>query len=657
MLDEEQTSALSVELLAAITMQMNIPQFQFTKYLFFYTFSKIQNFYYRFFKMSGTLNHILYLNSSYTVTSIIKYIFYCIKQIVPRQRFQTSTYIIVIHHRTEGSNTIQLVILTKVQHASSRPLVEPKVSDALVEESSIILLILELNSIMKLKMTVLLASLGSLSVRAFSAVKPGMKPLIAHAVLQHSRICNNAAFLTRRGQQRLLHVSSTVEQPVIEGDSSVYATDQEALASLQSTFLRTLRDRGFLHQCTGLKELDDRLSSSSSQEAKTAVQSAYLGFDATADSLHVGSLLQIMILRHLQKSGHKPIVLVGGGTSKVGDPTGKDESRVMLTDEAIRRNTDGISQVFQKFLQLGGDNPTDAILVNNDDWLSQIKYLDFLRDYGSHFTINRMLSFESVKQRLAREAPFSFLEFNYMILQAYDFLELHRRYGAILQLGGSDQWGNMVAGVELARRVDSVQLFALTAPLITTSDGKKMGKTAGGAIWLNADKLSPYDYWQFWRNTADNDVFRFLKLFTELPLEQIASLAETLEGAEINQAKILLADEATALLHGPESLPAIHQTIQSMFAGTGASTESLPRVVVAKGELDSGIRLIDLFVQLGLAGSKKEARRLIQGGGARVGEDILTDENRSLTNEDFGASNEIVLRAGKKRAGVVELQG
>jgi tyrosyl-tRNA synthetase len=449
------------------------------------------------------------------------------------------------------------------------------------------------------------------------------------------------------------HASSTVapEEVLTEdaSDSSIYSREAEALEKIQSPFLKTMRDRGFLHQCTGITELDAKLME------KT--QSAYLGFDATADSLHVGSLLQIMILRHLQKSGHRPVVLIGGGTSKVGDPTGKDESRVMLTDEIIQKNTNGISKVFEKFLKFGEEAPTDAIMVNNDQWLSQIKYLDFLREYGTQFTINRMLSFESVKQRLSREAPFSFLEFNYMILQAYDFLELYRRYGTILQLGGSDQWGNMVSGTELGRRMESVQLFALTAPLITTSDGKKMGKTANGAVWLNADKLSEYDYWQFWRNTADADVIRFLKLFTELDLDVIADL-EALEGADINKAKVILADEATALLHGRDCLKTIHETVANMFSGSGASTEGLPRIVLTKSELEEGNagRFLDLFVSLKLASSKKEARRLIQGGGARIGDDVkITDENGSLNLTDFGNSNEITLRAGKKRAGVVEL--
>uniref|UniRef100_A0A7S4II76 Tyrosine--tRNA ligase n=2 Tax=Odontella aurita TaxID=265563 RepID=A0A7S4II76_9STRA len=454
-------------------------------------------------------------------------------------------------------------------------------------------------------------------------------------------------------------------------DSSIYARQSNELEKLQSAFLRTMRDRGFLHQCTNIVDLDDALSKKGDEES---VVSAYLGFDATADSLHVGSLLQIMILRHLQRSGHRPVVLIGGGTSKVGDPTGKDESRPQLTDEIIKKNTDGISKVFEKFLTFEGDDdadadaaPTDAIMVNNDDWLSEISYLQFLRDYGTQFTINRMLSFESVKQRLAREAPLTFLEFNYMILQAYDFLELARRYDVRLQLGGSDQWGNMVSGTELGRRVDSRRLFALTAPLITTSDGKKMGKTAGGAIWLNSDRLSEYDYWQFWRNTSDEDVVRFLKLFTELPLEEIGAL-EQLKGADINKAKVVLADEATALLHGRDCLKKIHDTAKSMFGGGAKNkkgggggaqnTDSLPRIAVTAEEMEGdGVRFADLFLRLGLASSKKDARRLIQGGGARLGDDKITDDAAALTLDDFGDdANEVTLRAGKKRAGVVELE-
>jgi tyrosyl-tRNA synthetase len=389
----------------------------------------------------------------------------------------------------------------------------------------------------------------------------------------HSTAASADSALMESSKSKMSGVRATDAKVDIASDTA--AVD---MSRLRSSFLQTMRDRGFIHQCTNLLELDEKLSGSE-------IISAYLGFDATADSLHVGSLLQIMILRHLQKSGHRPIVLIGGGTSKVGDPTGKDESRVMLTEDRIRNNINGISKVFKRFLYFATNNEVnfatnDAIMVNNDDWLSELKYLDFLREYGTHFTINRMLSFDSVRQRLDREAPFSFLEFNYMILQAYDFLELYRRYGTILQLGGSDQWGNMISGTELGRRcANGVQLFALTAPLITTQDGKKMGKTASGAVWLNSEKLSEYDYWQFWRNTDDADVIRFLKLFTELPLNEIATLA-TYEGADINKAKIILADEATALLHGRECLESIHKTIQSMFSdGGGSSTEGLPRIL------------------------------------------------------------------------------
>ena len=498
---------------------------------------------------------------------------------------------------------------------------------------------------------------------------------------------NNIHRLFSTATETTMHSSDPVAKDE-EEEAAAAAAAAAILSNLKSPFLQTMRDRGFLFQCTNLVELDALLNSSSSTSASSNTNnnnnniiSAYLGFDATADSLHVGSLLQIMILRHYQQCGHRPIVLIGGGTSKVGDPTGKDESRILLTDEIIQKNTNGISKVFQKFLTFAPPPTTttaaneehkkdattnnDAIMVNNDTWLSSLQYLQFLRDYGTHFTINRMLSFESVKQRLQREAPFSFLEFNYMILQAYDFLELYRRHDARLQLGGSDQWGNMISGVELGRRVDSAQLYALTAPLITTSDGKKMGKTAGGAIWLNSDRLSEYDYWQFWRNTNDDDVIRFLKLFTELPLEDIATM-EGWKGSDVNKAKIVLADEATALLHGRECLKGIHDTIENMFGGGGgggngegmaSSTEGLTRTYVSVDDLSNGGgKVVDLFVQLGLASSKKEARRLIQGGGAKMNEEKITDENVILDVTDFGTKNEVTLRAGKKRAGVVELK-
>lgn len=471
------------------------------------------------------------------------------------------------------------------------------------------------------------------------------------------------------GHKRCVIRAATTDAPLIDGTaaraespSSIYSSETEDLSNLESAFLRTLRDRGFLHQCTNIVELDKSLHATNDPTSKGVV-SAYLGFDATADSLHVGSLLQIMILRHLQKCGHKPIVLIGGGTSKVGDPTGKDESRRLLTEDNIAINTRGISKVFEKFLSFETEadgSTTNAYMVDNDTWLSQLKYLDFLRDYGTQFTINRMLSFESVKQRLTREAPFSFLEFNYMILQAYDFLELYRRHGVTLQLGGADQWGNIISGIELGRRCDGAQLFGLTAPLITTSDGKKMGKTEGGAVWLNAEKLSAYEYWQFWRNTDDQDVVRFLKLFTDLDLDDITKI-EQLKGADINEAKRVLADETTSLLHGRDCLPAIHETVNSMFneeRGTNVkSNNSLQRIYISGRDIGGdGVRYAELFMRLGLVSSKKEARRLIAGGGAKVDDEKITDEIASLTAADFEGRREVTLRAGKKRAGVVEMR-
>jgi tyrosyl-tRNA synthetase len=503
-------------------------------------------------------------------------------------------------------------------------------------------------------MNLKMAAATTLAMTMASTLKPSTALSFTSRAIHFNR-----AAATKFQSTRLFSTETETPAPVEETSTSIYETQAEALSKVQSPFLRTMRDRGFLHQCTNIEELDKNMAN---KIKEGGALNAYLGFDATADSLHVGSLLQIMILRHLQKSGHKPIVLIGGGTSKVGDPTGKDESRKLLTDDIILQNTQGISKVFETFLTFEGkegakDAPSDAIMVNNNDWLSTLKYLDFLRDYGTQFTINRMLSFESVKQRLTRDAPFSFLEFNYMILQAYDFLELSRRYDAKLQLGGSDQWGNIIAGTELARRCDSNQLFGLTAPLITTSDGKKMGKTANGAVWLNSDRLSEYDYWQFWRNTSDDDVIRFTKLFTELPLEEIEKLAE-FKGADINKAKIVLADEATALLHGRECLGQIHETINNMFKNKkgSQSTDSLPRIFVASDALNEGVKFADLFLDLKLASSKKEARRLIQGGGAKLNDTKITDETGILTIADFGDSKEITLRAGKKRAGVVEIQ-
>jgi tyrosyl-tRNA synthetase len=409
------------------------------------------------------------------------------------------------------------------------------------------------------------------------------------------------------------------------------------MTTLRSEFLRTVTERGFFHQCTDLEGLDSRMA------AGPVV--AYIGFDCTADSLHVGSLLPIMLLRHLQKSGHKPIVLMGGGTTKVGDPSGKDAARQMLSDDDIARNMAGIKSVFGKFLAFG-DGPTDALMVNNADWLEGINYIAFLRDFGRHFSVNRMLSFDSVKLRLEREQPLSFLEFNYMILQAYDFLELSRRHGCALQMGGSDQWGNIVNGVELGRRVDSRDLFGLTAPLMTTASGAKMGKTAQGAVWINADRLSPWDYWQFWRNTEDADVGRFLKLFTELPIDEIERLS-ALDGAEINEAKKILANEATRLAHGAEAAAQAAETARRTFE-EGAAAESLPTVIIPAAELNAGIPAFALFTRAGLATSNGEARRLIKGGGGKIN-DAAVGAETDLIGAAHLKDGVIKLSAGRKR--------
>jgi tyrosyl-tRNA synthetase len=356
------------------------------------------------------------------------------------------------------------------------------------------------------------------------------------------------------------------------------------MTDLRSDFLKVFSERGYMHQCTDVEALDKAFA----EEKVTA----YIGFDCTARSLHAGSLMQIMILRRLQQAGHKPIVLMGGGTTKVGDPTGRDESRPLITDETIRENMDGIKKVFEKFLTFG-DGPTDAIMVNNADWLDNIEYIPFLREYGPHFSINRMLSFDSVKLRLEREESMSFLEFNYMILQAYDFVELKKNYDCSLQLGGSDQWGNIVNGVELGRRTNGFSLFGLTSPLLTTSSGAKMGKTAGGAVWLNEDMLSAYDYWQFWRNTEDADVGKFLKLFTEIPLEEIARL-EKLEGQELNDAKKILADACTTMAHGEAAARAAAETARQTFE-MGQTAEGLPTLEIPEADLAAGIPAFALF--------------------------------------------------------------
>ena len=410
------------------------------------------------------------------------------------------------------------------------------------------------------------------------------------------------------------------------------------MPGFKSDFMNLLHDRGYVHQCTDAAALDDR--------AANGIVTAYIGFDCTADSLHVGSLLQIMLLRWLQKTGHKPIVLMGGGTTRVGDPSGKDSARQLLSEAQIAANMAGIRSVFEKFLTFG-DGPADAVMANNADWLDGLAYVDFLREYGRHFTINRMLTFDSVKLRLDREQPLTFLEFNYMILQAYDFVELARRYDCTLQLGGSDQWGNIVNGVELGRRVEQRELFGLTSPLITTASGAKMGKTAQGAIWLNANRLGAYDYWQFWRNTEDGDVGRFLRLFSELPLDEIARL-EVLEGAEINEAKKLLATAATAMLHGKDAADAAAETARQTFE-QGKLGDDLPVIEVPASDLENGIPAFDLFRRAGLAASGGEARRLIKGGGARVNDTQVKDENAPIGAGDVNADGAIKLSAGKKR--------
>ena len=373
--------------------------------------------------------------------------------------------------------------------------------------------------------------------------------------------------------------------------------------------------------------------------------SAYIGFDCTADSLHVGSLVQIMILRLLQKHGHKPVVLLGGGTTRIGDPSGKDEARQMLTDGTIAANMKGIWRVFEPFLRFG-EGPSDAISANNAEWLDALGYISLLRDIGTHFTINRMLTFDSVKLRLDREQPLTFLEFNYMILQSYDFRELHRRHGVVLQMGGSDQWGNIVSGVELTRRTDAKQVFGLTTPLIETASGQKMGKTARGAIWLTADRLSPYDYWQFWRNTEDADVGRFLKLFTDLPLAEIHRL-ESLGGAEINEAKKILATEATTLAHGHAAATIAAETARRAFE-EGEAADTLPSIDVPLPELQAGIAAPALFARAGLATSNGEARRLIRGGGARLNDVAITEETLVISTADL-RDGAIKLSAGRKQ--------
>jgi tyrosyl-tRNA synthetase len=410
----------------------------------------------------------------------------------------------------------------------------------------------------------------------------------------------------------------------------------------RSGFLRAVQERGFLHQCTDMERLDEI--------ACEGPISAYIGFDATADSLHAGSLVPIMLLRLLQQSGHRPIVLMGGGTTKVGDPSGKDEQRQLLSDEQIEKNIAGIKGIFERFLEFG-DGPTGAIILNNAEWLDGLQYIPFLQEYGRHFSVNRMLGFESVKQRLEREQPLSFLEFNYMVLQAYDFVELGRRYGCCLQMGGSDQWGNIVGGVELGRRTSDLELFGLTSPLLTTTSGAKMGKTASGAVWLNPDRLPAYDYWQYWRNTEDADVGRFLKLFTELPLDEISRL-EILEGAEINEAKIVLANEATRLCHGATAAAAAAKTARQTFVEGGIGAE-LPCIDVPKDELDAGIPVFALMTRTGLTSSNGEARRLIRGGGGRANDARLSSETATASLADLNEQGVIKISAGRKKHALI----
>jgi tyrosyl-tRNA synthetase len=411
-----------------------------------------------------------------------------------------------------------------------------------------------------------------------------------------------------------------------------------------SDFLRRLTSRGYLHQCTDLAALDEA--------ANKGTVVAYVGYDCTAPSLHVGSLISIMMLRHLQLSGHKPIVLMGGGTTRIGDPSGKDEARKLLTDADIAANMAGIKGVFSRFLTFG-DGPTDAVMVNNADWLDTLQYIPFLRDVGRHFSVNRMLSFDSVKLRLDRDQPLSFLEFNYMILQAYDFMELERRHGCLLQMGGSDQWGNIVNGVELIRRIDEKQAFGLTCPLLTTASGAKMGKTASGAVWLNAEQLSPYDYWQYWRNTEDADVGRFLRLFTELPESEVVRL-ETLQGAELNDAKKVLATEASRLAHGAEAAGGAAETARRTFE-EGVSDANLPTIGVPAAELAAGIPVFALLTRAGLTASNGEARRLIKGGGARVNDSAVGDENARVSSADL-RDGALKLSSGKKKHVLVKAE-
>lgn len=411
----------------------------------------------------------------------------------------------------------------------------------------------------------------------------------------------------------------------------------------QSLFIKTLLERGFIHQCTDMDGLDKKMNNE--------VVPTYIGFDVTADSLHIGSLLPIMMLRYLQKCGHKPIVLMGGATTRVGDPSGKNESRKMLSDDDIKKNMTGIKKIFEQFLTFG-DGKTDAVMVNNDDWLKDINYIEFLRDYGKNFSVNRMLTFDSVKLRLDRQQPLSFLEFNYMLLQAYDFMELNRKMNVGLQMGGSDQWGNIVNGVELSRRINNSQVYGLTVPLLTTASGAKMGKTADGAVWLNQERLSDFDYWQFWRNTEDDDVSKFLKLFTELPMSEIAKL-ERLQGAEINSAKEILANEATKLCRGENASLSAQKTANDTFSGAGLGAD-LPTLPKTQPELDNGLGLLSILTEFGFTDSNGDARRQIQGGAVKINDVKIQDTNYIINNNDL-VDGTIKVSVGKKKIGVIKI--
>ncbi len=413
--------------------------------------------------------------------------------------------------------------------------------------------------------------------------------------------------------------------------------------TFKSNLIQSFSDRGYIHQATNIEALDAL--------AANQIIPAYIGFDCTADSLHVGSLVQIMMLRVLQKNGHKPIVLMGGGTTKVGDPSGKDAARPLLSNHDIEANKNGIKRVFEKYLTFG-DGPSDALMIDNADWLDSLQYVKFLRDFGTHFSINRMMGMESVKLRLDREQPLSFLEFNYAILQAYDFLELRRRYGCQLQMGGSDQWGNIVTGIDLTRRVDGQEIFGLTSPLITTSSGAKMGKSASGAIWLNAEKLSGFDFWQFWRNTEDSDVERFLGLFTELPMTDVRKLG-ALKGADINGAKVILANEATRLCHGKEAAEKADATAQKTFSDKGMG-DGLHQVIIS-AESATALSVITALTIVGFAKSNGDARRLIRGGGARINGSTVSDENTTISRADFNFGK-VKISAGKKRHALIIIE-